>query len=91
MIGWNSPENYVPANAPADLGFHKVYLGGAVCKWLYVMKGRLQMEEGAICRPAICRSSGEPYAPDLALIDKATRRPMRRGVRAPRKERRKRR
>lgn len=60
-----------PADSPARFGFDKVYVGGEVCKWLYVMKGRLQMEEGAICRLAICLSLGERYAPDLALIDQA--------------------
>jgi len=60
-----------PGVPPPDarFGFAQVYLGGEVCKWLYVMKGRLQMEEGAICRLAIWLSLGEPYAPDLALID----------------------
>jgi DNA sulfur modification protein DndE len=52
-----------------NYGFDKVYLGGEVCKWLYVMKGRLQMDEGAISRLAICLSLGEWYAPDLSLID----------------------
>lgn len=53
----------------ARFGLGKVYVGGEVCKWLYVMKGRLQMEEGAICRLAICLSLGERYAPDPSLID----------------------
>lgn len=55
--------------ALGSFGFDKVYLGGEVCKWLYVMKGRLQMDDGAICRLAICLSLGERYAPDLSLIN----------------------
>jgi DNA sulfur modification protein DndE len=57
-----------PPAGLADFGFDRVYVAGEVCKWLYVMKGRLQMDEGAISRLAICLSLGERYAPDLSLI-----------------------
>lgn len=55
--------------ARTSYGFAKVYLGGEVCKWLSILKGRLQMEEGPIARLALCTSLGEPFAPDLTLIE----------------------
>jgi DNA sulfur modification protein DndE len=62
-------QTLVPAQPDMRYGLNKVYLGGEVCKWLRVLKGRLQMEEGAICRLALCYSLGESYLPDHTLID----------------------
>lgn len=62
-------QTLVPAQPDMRYGLNKVYLGGEVCKWLSVLKGRLQMEEGQICRLALCTSLAEPYLPDLTLID----------------------
>lgn len=63
------PVEGTPPARLGDFGFDRVYVGREACKWLYVMKGRLQMEEGAICRLAICLSLGARYPPDLSLID----------------------
>jgi DNA sulfur modification protein DndE len=63
-----SAPSVVPASREV-FGKGKVYLGGEVCKWLSILKGRLQMDEGSISRLALCYSLGERYAPDPSLID----------------------